>query len=747
MIVTHHSLYDIVGDRYKLIKLIGSGSNSTIYQAVHIHSNEDVAIKIIPIKQSGGNKVIARFLRETKFMQSLKHAGIVKIIDAWIEKDRSRQCYLVMELLQGMNLRELWQSQQCTRKQSLKYIVQILDPLILAHDQGIVHRDIKPENIFLHHDAKTNRHQIKLLDFGLSRNSFAPNITQKGEAIGTPWYMSPEQAFSAKDCLPAADIWALGIILYEALSDQVPFKGDSIPMICMSIKQDMHVTLSDLKPSVPHNLSSVVDECLIKEPNHRILNAHVLKDQIITSLDPFLHAAVAEEYSIGESIDLEDDSFSQFETSVKTLLPITSTRSLQESTTTTDHILPFTSFATDNSSIETSNYSFHLSTSPTKPYSVITHSDIIKHQTTIDQFSSDITTTSSSKSTQPDNDLAFSHLELDTENLSKYDLNDMLIEEDHLDLFIEQEEIDTPIYHVNQTSDVTRRDHIKNLRDVDEFETEVDTTDSSTQHNPNYSQYVNELSSSFIENEMIDLPQTIPLNSQELTDYIQAEHERLSHAKSQGNMTDKRLENFSTDQIYFDTSDMNIQESLELTDSALSVTYAPAPDTSATYTANLSMDSTPISKTEPFQVDKSINKQSTYKFPSQVLCNEESKVVTHKVVAHSSAPTYPLNRKTHQNFSIHSPSFDHHKVDKTQVLFHPQQRISTKKIASSSSPSSSYSQPLQVSHSDRLDPFNNETQVNFNINEEAADQSEQLLFILSVCILIVAFSFALWTLL
>ena len=72
MIVTHHSLYDIVGDRYKLIKLIGSGSNSTIYQAVHIHSNEDVAIKIIPIKQYGGNKVIARFLRETKFMQSLK---------------------------------------------------------------------------------------------------------------------------------------------------------------------------------------------------------------------------------------------------------------------------------------------------------------------------------------------------------------------------------------------------------------------------------------------------------------------------------------------------------------------------------------------------------------------------------------------------------------------------------------------------------------------------------------------------
>jgi len=265
----------LLGDRYKLLRQIGEGGTSQVYEAEHQLTGERVALKVIPLKRVGDEKTIGRFLREAKLTQGLNHPGFVQILDAWI--DSNQRCCLVMERLYGESLRELMSQQKITRREALEVIQALLEPLALAHERGIIHRDLKPENIFIHRPEGEGRSSVvKLLDFGLSRSAISPSVTYTGQFVGTPWYISPEQAFSPKDCEASADIWSIGVILYELLSDQVPFNGDSLPMICMSIKQDPHPALSELNADVHPALVDLIDRCLSKSPQDRPQDATAL---------------------------------------------------------------------------------------------------------------------------------------------------------------------------------------------------------------------------------------------------------------------------------------------------------------------------------------------------------------------------------------------------------------------------------------------------------------------------------------
>ena len=321
---------ELIGGRYHLLRQIGAGGTSTVYEAIHHLTQEKVAIKLIPLNQVNNDaRTVARFMREAKLSQEVQHPGIVRITDAWIEEQK--HCCLVMERLNGVSLREAIQSGDLTRIQVIRWIIKSLEALEVAHRAGIIHRDLKPENIFIHMPAQAendtmvsseqyyfdestgqlkpleadgaeynesieNRNQIithlnigrmakeyenflqvKILDFGLSRTIVEPSVTQTGHFVGTPWYMSPEQVFSPKTCTHQTDLWSVGVMLYEALYNQVPFKGDSVPMVCFAIK-DQEVTLADKKQQWPQAdaFFSVVEECLEKELSNEIKHVQAL---------------------------------------------------------------------------------------------------------------------------------------------------------------------------------------------------------------------------------------------------------------------------------------------------------------------------------------------------------------------------------------------------------------------------------------------------------------------------------------
>jgi serine/threonine protein kinase len=326
----------VIRGRYQLLKQIGIGGTSAVYEARHQLTEEHVAIKVIPLRSVTDSKTMTRFMREAKLTQKIHHSGVVKIIDAWIDTEEEHECYLVMELLRGYSLRECLQAQLFTRSQAVNCIYRTLSALAFTHREQIIHRDLKPENIFLH-SPESQQGQlptnsvVKILDFGLSRSVFSPSVTQTGHFVGTPWYMSPEQAFSPKECGPTTDIWSLGVILYEVLTDRVPFNGDSVPMICMAIKQDPHQAVHDLNPQVPLALSKVVDRCLAKSPADRYPNAEALEtalSPILSKLGAFL---MAQEISIGELREtpstLVPDSMNDEERSIlkESMTPLTGT--------------------------------------------------------------------------------------------------------------------------------------------------------------------------------------------------------------------------------------------------------------------------------------------------------------------------------------------------------------------------------------------------------------------------------------
>lgn len=288
----------LLGERYRLLRQIGEGGTSQVYEAEHQLTGERVALKVIPLKRVGDKKTVTRFLREAKLTQGLSHPGFVQILDAWIDSDQ--RCCLVMERLYGSSLRELTSSQNLIRGEAIDIIISVLEPLEIAHREGIVHRDLKPENIFIHSPkAEGQERVVKLLDFGLSRSVLSPTVTHTGQFVGTPWYISPEQAFSPKQCEPSSDIWSVGVILYELLCDRVPFDGESLPVICMSIKQDPHRPILEWNPNVDPTLVSLVNQCLSKDPALRPQDAGELKRALQSLKRYFVHQTEAEVISAG----------------------------------------------------------------------------------------------------------------------------------------------------------------------------------------------------------------------------------------------------------------------------------------------------------------------------------------------------------------------------------------------------------------------------------------------------------------
>ena len=264
MATTDQLLNTLFDKRYRIMRKLGSGGMANVYLAEDQELGRRVAIKILNDRHAGDEQFIERFRREAKNAAGLSHPNIVSIYD---RGEAEGTYYIAMEYLDGRSLKELILTRgPAPVSVAVDYARQMLSALRFAHRNGIVHRDIKPHNVLV--DAEGH---LKVTDFGIARAG-ASQMTEEGSIIGTAQYLSPEQARGTK-VDQTSDLYSVGIVLYEMLSGQVPFTGDSPVEIAMKHLSATPPPLRAKRPDIPESLELVVMRALAKDPTQRYQSA------------------------------------------------------------------------------------------------------------------------------------------------------------------------------------------------------------------------------------------------------------------------------------------------------------------------------------------------------------------------------------------------------------------------------------------------------------------------------------------
>jgi serine/threonine protein kinase len=252
--------------KYEVVRKLGHGGMGRIYEAINPTIGKRVALKLLDPALADCESAAARFTREAQAASAASSPHIVEIYDAGIADDGSP--FIVMELLEGESLSaRIEREGRLDAEESVRIVAQVLRGLIKAHEAGIVHRDLKPDNVFLvdrDHDPPV----AKILDFGVSKvkkTQASTTLTREGSVLGTPAYMSPEQAQGEADVDARSDIWSIGAILYECLSGDLPFQGNSYEQMIVRICTERPKPLRDRAPGVPDRVADVVERCLDRD--------------------------------------------------------------------------------------------------------------------------------------------------------------------------------------------------------------------------------------------------------------------------------------------------------------------------------------------------------------------------------------------------------------------------------------------------------------------------------------------------
>jgi serine/threonine protein kinase len=260
---------DLVAGKYRILRTIGRGGMGEVYQALHERLDRQVALKVLQARVDQFSSGVIRFEQEIKAMSLVNNPYVTRALDADILDDGS--LYLVMEYLEGRDLRaELKLRRTIAYQEAVAYVMQACEGVSAVHQVGIVHRDLKPQNLFLTHLDAARR--VKVLDFGLAKFLQAEiiSLTATNMTVGTPLYMSPEQLCAPQDVSPRADIWALGVVLYELIAGISPFSADSPGAVVAAVVLEEPIALSDAVPDVPAALSDLLGEVFVKSPANRL---------------------------------------------------------------------------------------------------------------------------------------------------------------------------------------------------------------------------------------------------------------------------------------------------------------------------------------------------------------------------------------------------------------------------------------------------------------------------------------------
>ena len=276
--------------RYRILEPVGDGAMGQVFRAELLSTGETVALKLLHAEFSGIDQVVQRFEREAKLTTKLSHPNIVKTLDFGESNGR---LFLAMEFAPGRSLAKMIEHAhtgaggRLSVGRTMTIMRPILDALEYAHSRGVVHRDLKPENISVLPARNLLSHEcIKLLDFGIAKLGVGTQpkgrrLTQLGLVLGTPSYMSPEQALG-QEADARSDLYACGVILYEMLAGRLPFEADSaFDVISMHINATPQSLRALVPPtSIPAELDGVVLRCLAKQPDARFQSAGELRDAL-----------------------------------------------------------------------------------------------------------------------------------------------------------------------------------------------------------------------------------------------------------------------------------------------------------------------------------------------------------------------------------------------------------------------------------------------------------------------------------
>jgi serine/threonine-protein kinase len=274
----------VIEGKYRITRLIGEGGMGAVYEGENVRIARRVAIKVLHQAYTGSAEALQRFEREAQAAGRIGSDHILEVIDLGALPDGDR--YMVMEFLEGEPLAgRIQRLGKLTPQQAAPLIRQLLKGLQAAHDAGIVHRDLKPDNVFVLREKAGVPDYVKIIDFGISK--FQPlsgdgmKMTRTGAVMGTPYYMSPEQASGSREADHRSDLYAVGVILYEAVTGRVPFDGETFNQLMFKIVLEEpphpHAFVPDLDPA----FASLILRAMARDVNHRFQTA----TEFVSALD------------------------------------------------------------------------------------------------------------------------------------------------------------------------------------------------------------------------------------------------------------------------------------------------------------------------------------------------------------------------------------------------------------------------------------------------------------------------------
>ncbi|HJZ13106.1 MAG TPA: serine/threonine-protein kinase [Acidobacteriota bacterium] len=272
MPTTFMSVSSALESRYQILRELGRGGMGIVFQAYDKQLKEQVAIKVLSPLLSSDPDALERLKREVSSARRVTHPNVIRIHDI---SELNGLHFISMEFFEGMSLKDyIKKTGMLSLMQALNIALQICDALEAAHRQGVIHRDLKSQNVII-----GSANQIKIIDFGLARSQSVEGLTATGLIMGTPEYMAPEQV-AGKSVDERADIYSLGIILYEMFTGRVPFTGDSAIAVGFKQLKEDPPKPSDINTQLPPEIESVILQALQKNPLSRFLSVGELKSNL-----------------------------------------------------------------------------------------------------------------------------------------------------------------------------------------------------------------------------------------------------------------------------------------------------------------------------------------------------------------------------------------------------------------------------------------------------------------------------------
>jgi serine/threonine protein kinase len=272
---------DVLLGKYRVERTLGEGGMGVVFAVRHVELGELFAMKVL--KRSALREVrgAERFAREARAVARLRSEHVAHVFDVGLLANGLP--YMLLEYLEGRDLGTLlYEEGSLSAREAVDCILLALDAVIEAHDRGIVHRDLKPENLFLA-DRGDGSLTIKVLDFGISKDlkgDAGGSVTHTSNVMGSPFYMSPEQMRSAKHVDERTDLWALGVILFELLTSDVPFPGDTVTQVCANVIERPLPSIETLAPGTPRSLAAIVEKSLARNIDERFQSSRELAEAL-----------------------------------------------------------------------------------------------------------------------------------------------------------------------------------------------------------------------------------------------------------------------------------------------------------------------------------------------------------------------------------------------------------------------------------------------------------------------------------